>query len=424
MRRILVADDLTGASDAGVQFTKNGLRTVVWLDHGAPPEDEDADVVVVDMDSRAIPPDEAYARMQRLLHRLRPSRPRELVKKMDSTLRGNVGPELHALLEALPDAFAIVCPAYPKNGRAARDGILAVNGVRVDRTDFGRDLFSPVHDPRIASHLWDESVQLRLDDVRAGRERLADRVARARSDGVRVAVADAERDDDLIALAELDYGGDDILWVGSAGLIEMLERGDPGRGGEPEPGGNAALPAVREPVVFLIGSISAMTQEQLAFAGEDAAFHVALIDPLDALSGTPAFDEAVRATALALADGKDAIMALVGERPRVEAALAEAADRGWDARATGAVLRERLAATLDGLAGDGRTVVLSGGDVARAFCERRRIRGMRMLAETAPGIPMSRAIGADLFLVTKAGGFGRPETYRDIVAALHQQVTT
>jgi uncharacterized protein YgbK (DUF1537 family) len=48
---------------------------------------------------------------------------------------------------------------------------------------------------------------------------------------------------------------------------------------------------------------------------------------------------------------------------------------------------------------------------------------MEILAETAPGIPVSRAIGADLFLVTKAGGFGHPETYREILATLHPQVT-
>ncbi len=418
MRRILVADDLTGASDAGVQFTKKGLRTVVWLDHGGPLEDEEADVVVVDMDSRAIPPDEAYGRMQRLLRHLAPLRPREIVKKMDSTLRGNVGPELRALLEALPDAFAVVCPAYPKNGRVALDGILSVNGVRVDQSDFGRDLFSPVRDPRIASHLWGETVHLGLDDVRAGRERLAQRLARARSAGVRVAIADAERDDDLVALTALDDGRDDLLWVGSAGLIEMLDRE------AVVPGETVRVPVVRDPVVFVIGSISAMTQEQLAFARDDPGFHAELIDPLDLLSGSAAIDDAVRATAVALEDGSDAIVALVGERSRVEAALSDAASRGWDARAAGAALRERLVAMADSLVGEGATVVLSGGDVARAFCERRGIRGMRMLAETAPGIPISRAIGADLFLVTKAGGFGHPATYRDIVAALHQQVTT
>ena len=68
-------------------------------------------------------------------------------------------------------------------------------------------------------------------------------------------------------------------------------------------------------------------------------------------------------------------------------------------------------------------IVLSGGDVARTFCEAHGMRGLSLLAEVAPGIPVSRAIGAELLFVTKAGGFGRPETYRDIIQNLRPQMS-
>jgi D-threonate/D-erythronate kinase len=413
MKTILVADDLTGASDAGVQFAKRGLRTTVWLDHQRY-EEVDADLVVVDMDSRATSRASAYARMRDYLAALGPLTPRRILKKMDSTLRGNAGPELRALLEALPDAFAIVCPAYPKNGRTAREGILSVNGTRVDRTDFARDLFSPVGEARIAAHLENPSVALGLETIRAGTAALNAAIDEARARGIRVAVADAETDADLRALTALDRDREDLLWVGSAGVLEMLERGaaEPGRQ-------RGAVPPANGAVTFLIGSLSAMTQRQL----DDYAAHgtgpLRRLDPLALLQG----EQPVPLAAPASPD--DVVVALDGDRSRVQAALAFGETHGWDVAETSRRLRAAFLEATRPLLREQHhaTVVLSGGDIARAFCEAYGVRGMEILAETAPGIPVSRAIGADLFLVTKAGGFGQPETYREILATLHPQVT-
>ncbi|HTJ27726.1 MAG TPA: four-carbon acid sugar kinase family protein [Candidatus Limnocylindria bacterium] len=411
MTTILVADDLTGASDAGVQFAKRGLRTTVWLDHQRY-EEVDADVVVVDMDSRACDAASAYARMRDYLAALGPLTPRRILKKMDSTLRGNAGPELRALLEALPDAFAIVCPAYPKNGRTAREGILSVNGTRVDRTDFARDLFSPVADARIAAHLENPSIALDLATVRAGSAALNAAIDEARARGIRVAVADAETDGDLRALTALDGLREDLLWVGSAGVLEMLERGV---ASDAPP--QRAVPPANGPVTFLIGSLSAMTQRQL----DDYAAHgtgpLRRLDPLALLRGD--------AHAPLPAASDDVVVALDGDRTRVQAALAYGETRGWDVAETSRRLRAAFLETTRPLLRERlhATVVLSGGDIARAFCEAYGVRGMEILAETTPGIPVSRAIGAELFLVTKAGGFGHPETYREILATLHPQVT-
>jgi uncharacterized protein YgbK (DUF1537 family) len=319
---------------------------------------------------------------------------------------------LRALLEAIPDAFAIVCPAYPKNARTARDGTLRVDGVRVDATDFARDLFSPVHDARIEAHLQNPSVRLDLETIRAGSPTLNAAIDEARRDGFRVAIADAETDEDLRALTRLDAMREDLLWVGSAGVLEMLDR----RGATETPL-HRAVPPANGPVTFLIGSLSAMTQRQIDDYAAHAAGGVRRLDPLALLQG--ALREALAPS------GEDALIALDGDRARVEAALAYGATRGWSLAETSRRLREAFLQATEPLVHRDRqpTIVLSGGDIARAFCEAYGVRGMEILAETTPGIPISRAIGADLFLVTKAGGFGRPETYREILATLHPQVT-
>lgn len=412
MNTVLVADDLTGASDAGVQFAKRGLRTIVWLDHRRF-EDVEGDVIVVDMDSRAATAEAAYARMRDFLAALGPVGPRTILKKMDSTLRGNVGAELRALLEAIPDAFAIVCPAYPKNARTAREGILSVGGVRVDATDFARDLFSPVRDARIEAHLQNPSIRLGLETIRAGGSALAAAIDDARRRGIRVAIADAETDTDLRALTRLDAQRDDLLWVGSAGVLEMLERR-----GAPQGAPGRAVPPANGPVTFLIGSLSAMTQRQIDDYAAHATSAVHRLDPLALLQGE-------LAASVPSFSGEDVLVALDGDRARVEAALAFGATHGWSVAETSRRLREAFLKATEPLVRPGTqpTIVLSGGDIARAFCEAYRVRGMEILAETTPGIPISRAIGAEMFLVTKAGGFGRPETYREILATLHPQVT-
>lgn len=419
MSRTLVADDLTGASDAGVQFAKRGLRTTVWLDYAAVadlPRTEATDVVVIDTDSRAIAPQEAYARMVRLLEGIAPRSPCDIVKKIDSTLRGNPGAEIRALLERLPDAFALVCPAYPRNARTSSGGRLSVGGTPVDRTDFGRDLFSPVKDARIASHLEGPSVLCDVSVVRAGAAELGRKIDAARERGIRMAVVDAECDEDLAAIAALDDLRDDILWAGSAGLIEMLEGGVRGAA-------TAEMPRDGGPVVFLVGSLSSMTQRQIDdFAAAGRA--IERLDPVDVLRGAPSVAATVARAAAELDRGRDVLVALDGRRDRVEAALQLGLQQRWDATTTSGHLREAFVAATRPLVGGRRSaIVLSGGDIARAFCTAHDIRGMTLLAEAAPGIPIARAIGAEYHLITKAGGFGTPSTYRDIVATLRAEIT-
>ena len=87
---LLIADDLTGACDAGVQFALHGLRVRVPLS----PADRygQTDVLAISTESR----DTGLGAFHEALGRLSPLRPGILFKKIDSTLRGNVGPEVAA----------------------------------------------------------------------------------------------------------------------------------------------------------------------------------------------------------------------------------------------------------------------------------------------------------------------------------------
>src|SRR5436305_12684956 len=93
------ADDLTGAADCGIASALAGLPTFVAFSARATPP-AGAQVVAVDTDSRAASATEAAARVRTAAAAAWSSGARTLYKKIDSTLRGNVGVEVAAALAA------------------------------------------------------------------------------------------------------------------------------------------------------------------------------------------------------------------------------------------------------------------------------------------------------------------------------------
>src|SRR6266404_6761607 len=111
MQAMLIADDLTGACDAGAQFAGRGPVPVFVAP--ASPESE-WNVAVVDTESRALAPDDAADLVRAAVKRVEGQLAgRLLFKKIDSTLRGSVAAELDALLDASGRRTALVCPAFP-----------------------------------------------------------------------------------------------------------------------------------------------------------------------------------------------------------------------------------------------------------------------------------------------------------------------
>ena len=117
----MVADDLTGACDAGVAFAP----AVVVLRGDVPLADGDA--LIYSTNSRDLEPDVAAARMASLPARLFTAD--VLFKKIDSMLRGNVRAEIEAMLHASGRPYAIVCPAFPEQGRTVVNGVAQPAGV-------------------------------------------------------------------------------------------------------------------------------------------------------------------------------------------------------------------------------------------------------------------------------------------------------
>src|SRR3954466_10423336 len=138
-RVAIVADDLTGACDAAVGLTRAGMRAEVALPGAAAPAG--AEVAAIDIRSRHLAAPEAARRTAEWVGALRGAP--LLVKKLDSTLRGNVRAELEAALAASGRRAALVAPAFPLYGRTTSGGVQRLDGVPVHEGFAGEDPVSP-----------------------------------------------------------------------------------------------------------------------------------------------------------------------------------------------------------------------------------------------------------------------------------------
>ena len=130
MRIAVIADDLTGALDTGVQFRQWGY-TVQLTDT---PENSAAEVTIVNTDTRNKTPQQAYHATYSAAVKLRDHT--IIYKKTDSTLRGNPGPELQAVLDATGENRAILSPTYPPTQRRVIDGHLYIAEKPITETEY------------------------------------------------------------------------------------------------------------------------------------------------------------------------------------------------------------------------------------------------------------------------------------------------
>ena len=348
--------------------------------------------MAVDTGSRLLSPEAARERVLRAGSVLRESR--IAYKKLDSTLRGPLAAELGAALEASGRARAIIAPAFPQNGRTTEGGVQLLNGVPVHETELARDPHTPVRNAHLPSLL----AEAGLGDVALlDTETLPDPDAALRAIGEsRYVVSDATAGEHLEALVRAVPDLSTVLWAGSAGLALALGRACPG----PRSGDVAAKPEPARRVLAVAGSASGVVRGQVErLAGEPGVAGFGLRGEGDEGAVLDAARDAFgRRFSVALH------LALAGR----DADLAE--------QALGAIVRVVRSLSDEGLF-DG--LVLTGGDTAVRVAETLGAGGIVLGGEVEPGVPFGTLVGPRPYpVVTKAGGFGGPETLVEALRAL------
>lgn len=439
LRSGVMADDLTGALDAGLQAWKRSCRVRVLIarESGAAagggglyaPIAEGAGVVVLDTESRSLGIGDSRTRVAAALDALRNQGIPLSYKKVDSTLRGNVGGELEAVIGAGGVDAVLLAPVLPRAGRVVRDGVLTVGGVRLSETEMAQDPLWPIATSVVAEIVAQQTALatalVPLDAVRRSPQALLEAIGRSIGEGARVLVADAETEEDLVALAwACGRLRPRVLPCGSAGLfahVGLAHAGSPGVTADGSADGRARRPV--GPVLVVSGSMSQVSREQLAIAGLEADAKVLRPEP-GRLFG--AVEDAARererlASEVALAVAREKVVLLDGaSMSRAELYAASGGSQAERARRARLTLEALVTAT-SRVAGTIGGLVLVGGDTAVAVCRSLGAKGIDLTGEVEPLVPRGSILGGALDgmeVVTKAGGLGSSRAVAEAILTL------
>jgi uncharacterized protein YgbK (DUF1537 family) len=392
-RWLILADDLSGAADAGVAFALRGLVTEVrW--HASPLSTPSqagpvvADVIAFDTDSRRLDA-VAAAERQREALRMLGTPGVSLFKKIDSTLRGQPAAEIAAIQRAA-GARVIFAPANPAMGRTTRDGRVYVRGQRLELTETWQrePAYASADLGEILAGAGLQTAKLPLDVVRAP-ARLA-QALRTNAGSPAVCICDAENDEDLanIALAGLALESAP-MFAGTAGLAQALAAHGEARRYSP-----LDLRPVTTGTLVVMGSLSSISRR--------AAEQLSRTERVQTVRVTSETLRLAAAGDLAPLGARVAGLLATGDDVLVEIAAELHPDL-----ARGPELVRALASALEPARHVAGGLIATGGETAAALLDGWYFQRIRLIDEVAPGMSLGVALGdRHLPLVTKPGGFG------------------
>ncbi len=266
---LVVADDLTGAHVSAESLRRPGhvafvVSAPMTLDQREVVAGL-ADVVVCSTGTRNTPPEAAAAVIRETLRQWWPAA--RVGKRIDSTLRGQIGAEVGALVRTLAElsgrrVLALVCAAHPAAGRTTLAGRQHLHGLPLDLSAASASAIEPLARSRILPLLEDgglRGVEVGLDTVRGGAVRCAAAVGQALADGLDVVVLDGETLDDV------DRAAASARLVAEQHPEVVLVCVDPGPfSARLFPLLDAALARPAAPALAVVGSASDLTRHQLA----------------------------------------------------------------------------------------------------------------------------------------------------------------
>ncbi len=403
-RLLLIADDFTGALDTGVQFAARGARTQVVTDpaYDFSQAGEDVQVLVLDAESRHLTPEAAYSVVFQAVRDALATGFDFIYKKTDSALRGNIGAELTAAMDAAKADRMPFIPAMPKTNRTTRKGVHYIDGVPVAESVFGQDPFEPVTTSSVEEIIGAQSkAPVVLHELNAAEEEPRPGIQ----------VYDAETEEDLLRIGR-KLGREGVsLSAGCAGfasvLAELLELEGP----PPE------RPYLVPSLFVACGSVNQVTLRQMETA-EAAGFAHVHLTPEQKLETSWLETEDCAAAAAAW-------LGAAGEKKRFildvndPAGRTDTADYAKERGLTAEDLRVRISGQLGQLVrrlldgGLDATLLCTGGDTLLALMRAVGVAELAPVCDLDAGAVLTDFVyaGKAYHIISKSGGFGEPDLF-------------
>lgn len=407
---LIVADDFTGAADTGVQFSKKQLRTmVITATENIKDSLEKCDVLVLSTESRFDDKETAYQKAFKAGQAALREEIKHFYKKLDSTMRGNIGAEISGLMDSLGIEITFIVPALPKYGRTTVNGKVFVGGILLEETEFGRDPKNPVKEsfiPKIISGQTDKKTGVIIYEyIQKGRETIKEKLQYHLNSGMQIIVLDAmeEKDIDLIA-SVISEVKKKVLFAGCSGLAEYLAK-------------YLVIKKDNKCSIVIAGSASEVTRRQIDFAVHYLRVRLADIETTKIFS-SERDEEKKRILGIAkeaVSKDEDLIIRSAPSREAVTYAFEAGEASGFDRSAVSESIAKFLGEIGSEIikAAGIKGMLLTGGDTAFKTAQSLNISGLILQDEIEHGIPYGHYAEEkyrNTIIVTKAGGFGNEDS--------------
>lgn len=427
---VVIADDLTGANATGVVLKKMDYKayTAMNMERIELKIKEEYDCVLYPTDSRGASGQVAYNRVKNVCSLLKSDEVKVYGKRIDSTLRGNLGSETDAMLDCLgEDYIAVVVPCFPDAGRVVIGGYMLVNGLPLHKTNIALDPKTPVNRSDVKP-LFEKQSKYKIEsvlmsDMMEGAGHIAKKIKQLSDEGARIIIFDCvtQEDIDLIADAVL-LSGKKVISVDPGVFTAALARKciSPGKKR------TAKLLAV-------VGSVNSNTKEQLEALWLSQSVHSVIINTRELLAGD---DRREAEIARAVSSVADAVADYSVFTVTTDGIYSENRIKFED-------YTERLHTDVDGITAiinaafaeiafrilkkepSFKGMYASGGDITFAICRKLRAAGIDLLDEVIPLAAYGQFIKGEfdgIRIVTKGGSQGGKDAINRCITYLKEKL--
>lgn len=383
---VIIADDLTGANDTGVQFIKNGQKVFVTSQLYFKDIEQEMlknDILVINTESRFLNKEIAYNKLFELGLFLKNKKVESIYKKIDSTFRGNIKEEILGLKNSLGLEKTFVVSAFPKVKRQVVNGNIFVNGELLENSVFAKDPKNPIKKSFIPEILQIQNYNIiRASDIKES-ELLKEYI-----------IFDSFDDSDLKMISKfLNAYDENYLLVGTGGLAEYLNIN--------------FIPKIN---ILMSGSANEVSHNQILELLQDEKIlsHVINLKNLK-IDSTKVIKEVIQKFEKSLQEKKDFL--IYSEKNLSYNQVQE--DSYILMNAIKKISNELLTRYSSNI----NNIFITGGDTAINVLEANQINGITIKGEIEPGIPYGKIIynQNEYIIVTKAGGFGQPHSLKNVL---------
>lgn len=406
----MIADDLTGANANCSLMKKIGLDAATLLD-SKNSQVEGINAVAFTTNSRAMDPEDAYNIVRNTLEDIIDEDVILYSKRIDSTLRGNIGPEINAFFDVLDDDYiGILVPSYPQSGRIVAQGTMYVNGKLLINSDAGKDAKTPVDSSDVKAlvdkGLRYKSVHIGIEEVEKGPDNIKKIILEEKKKGGKLLIFDGLTDDHIIDIAKGSVESKVKFFAVDPGPFTLQvadqyqERED-----------------ILQKVVFVVGSVTDTTIKQINELLSEYDMGVINVDAEKLAKKDKRDEEIMRASKSSLDKLKDHDFILITttpyDNPEKRVNLKEVS------KETGVHIDKISIMISDGIAEIAKNTILSdfsfagifisGGDITVAFVDYMEAMGIEIKEEIIPLAAYGRVIGGlrpSIRIISKGGMVG------------------